>query len=173
MCLMLKESRSVTNTFATYLPLQKYILQSLKCQSSKMGARAGNQATPAPQAASADLLGMVGEGHHQGKKLLHLKSLRSAQQVAAKRYTKISQPIPWTPGIVQSLSLKPYRQVQVRKPEGNQALCERSFTGEGPQDGAVPEFRQFPPAETAGNSPAVKVAGSILTVKCRRLWWPL
>lgn len=59
--------------------------------------------------------------------------------------------------------------MQVRKPGGNQASCERSFAGEGPQDGAVPEPGPFPSAGTAGNSPAVRVAGGILAVKRRRL----
>lgn len=88
--LMLKESGSAANTFETYLPLQKYILRSLKSQPSKMGARGCNQAAPAPRAAAADPPGTGGKAS-VGEQLLPLKSLRSAQQMASKRPTKIKQ----------------------------------------------------------------------------------
>ena len=95
--------------------------------------------------------------------------------MAAKRPTKIKQNKSPHRGpcacwaAVESLCLKWYRSATGQKTGGNQAPCEGSFAGEGPWDGAVPEPRPFPSAGTAGNSPAVRVAGGILAVKCRRL----
>lgn len=83
--------------------------------------------------------------------------------------TRVHPVDPVRRAVVESLCLKWYRSATGREAGGSQAPCERSFSGEGPRDGAVPEPRPFPSVGTAGNCPAVRVAGGILPAKCGTL----